>query len=193
MHSAHRHKDTRRHVHTRAHPITFRKLTACSWAKLDTALLVHLCSFPPPLSSSLWLPRTRRPSVQWDIIYHHRNNYWRRFIVRKFQAILRSSRPLYLPSSVVLSCPPAIPLLFLPSSLSSAFLHGSQWAMLQVRLPLAQAHHCRLQCRVCRAPYYILSEGPDRLFSLFLTMGASFFPREGMGKSFWYYTSSPVV
>lgn len=125
----HRHADTHTqtptYTHTHTHTITFRKLTACSRSQVKCCFaspslrpLPPLLS-SPPLSSSLWLPRTRRPTVQWDTIYHRRNNYWRRFIVRKFQA--NSSPPslsLYLPPpalslpSVFLSCPPAIPSFF---------------------------------------------------------------------------------
>lgn len=193
----HRNKETYIYRHTLIHAhtprtITFRKLPTCRWAKFSAALPVHLCLSSPPHLSSLWLPRTRRPSIQWDTIYHCRNNYWRHFIVRKFQAILSFISLfifLLLASSFLLSCHP---LLSLPAFHCCAFLHGSQWALLQVRHPLAQPHHCRLQHGGGRALYYILSEGPDRLFPLFLTIG-SLFPGKAMANSFWYCIFIPAV
>lgn len=73
---------------------THRKLIAHSWSQVKccfaspSLLLLPPLPSSPPHSSSFWLPRTRRPAVQWDTIYHCRNNYWRHFIVRKFQTIL---------------------------------------------------------------------------------------------------------
>lgn len=170
--AAHRHAGTNKHrrrqrIHTGIHMYihTHRHLQKVDCLQVKcyaSPSLLPPC--PPPLPSSLWLPRTRRPTVQWDTIYHCRNNYWRHFIVRKFQAILPPSPSPYLSSPVLpfrlsflLSCHP---LLLSPS------LHGSHWAPLQVTLPLAQAHHCRLQHRGSGALYYISSKGPDRLFSL---------------------------
>lgn len=60
---------------------------ACCWCQVKYCIASPSGVCLPPLpSSSLLLPRTRRPAVRRDTIYHRRNNYWRRFIVRKFQA-----------------------------------------------------------------------------------------------------------
>lgn len=100
---------------------------------------------PPLPSSSLLLPRTRRAAVRRDAIYHRRNNYWRRFTVRKFQA--NSSSPSF--SLFIFLLPLCFFFVRLPSapfpSLLHASLRGSSSAMLQVRLSLAQAHLCRSQ------------------------------------------------
>lgn len=121
--TAHRHADTNEPRHRYTQIYTHTSSPSESWllaagAKLNAALPVHLCVpsllCSPPLSSSLWLPRTRRPTVQWDTIYHCRNNYWRHFIVRKFQANSSPHLSLFIfllphSPSVFLSCPPAIP------------------------------------------------------------------------------------
>lgn len=167
---------TETHAHSGTHPITFRKLTACSWAKLDVALLVHLCSFPLPS------PHLFDSQGQGDPLYN-RTSFITTGTITGDVSLSENFKPFFphlslfillsLPSSVVLSCSP--PPSF-SSSLSLLCLFAwLQWATLQVRLPLAQAHHCRLQCRGGRAPYYILSEGPGQtFFSVFLTMGSSF-------------------
>lgn len=92
---------------------------ACCWSQVKYCIAspsrYHLLPLP---SSSLLLPRTRRPAVRQDAIYHRRNNYWRRFIVRKFQA--SSPSPFFslfiflLPLCFLLVRLPS--LLFLPSS-----------------------------------------------------------------------------
>lgn len=92
----------------------FETIISCTYCMASPSR----CHLPPLLSSSLLLPRTRRPAVRRDAIYHRRNNYWRRFIVRKFQA--NSSSPFFslfiflLPLCFLLVRLPSAPFLSFP-------------------------------------------------------------------------------
>lgn len=115
---------------------------ACHWSQVKYCTAGPSRYRLPPLpSSSLLLPRTRRPAVWRGAIYHRWNNYWRRFIVRKFLA--NSSPPSF--SLFIFLSPLSATFLFgshrllFPSLLHNASSRGSSSAMLQVRLSLAQS------------------------------------------------------
>lgn len=141
------------------------------WARAVLPPSLSSSSSPPlPLPPSLWLPRTRRPTVQWDIIYHRRNNYWRHFIVRKFQA------NSFLPS---LSLSPFLPLYLAPLPPLSVFAWlPMKWIAGQT--PISSGPSLQITAQWRR--YYISSKGLDRRFCHCLSQWVPLFTTENHGK-----------
>lgn len=173
------------YTHTHSH----LQIGACCWSRVKYCVASPSRYRLPPLpSSSLLLPRTRRPAVRRDAIYHRRNNYWRRFIVRKFQA--NSSSPSF--SLFIFLLPLCFFLVWLPTAPFPFLLHndslrGSSSAMLQVTLSLSQAHLCRSQPQRSRGPGVLR-------YAKFSFFSPSLISNDGksMGNCIWYYLSNPT-
>lgn len=123
-------------------------------AKLNAALPVHLCFCSLPCPHPLPAPHLFDSQGQGDPPYNGTPFITAGTITGDI-SLSENFKPFFpIPLSLSYSSfafslsfflflPSCHPLFFL-FFLSSASLHGSQWALLQVRLPLAQAHHCRL-------------------------------------------------
>lgn len=193
----HKHVQIRTSRRTHTHTITFRKLTACSRCQVK-------CCFgspsqrplPPLLFSPLLISLTPKDKETHCTMGHHlspQEQLLETFHCQKISSqFIPPSPSLYLlPHSVFLPRPAAIPSFF-PLFLYNASLHGSQWALLQVRLPLAQAHLYRLQQRRWSTVFYFMLRPWQTFLPMFLTMG-SFSPMERHGNFPLILISSPVL
>lgn len=162
-------------------------------------LLWQSISASPPSSSLLPSPHLFDSQGQGDPLYDG-TPFITTGTITGDVSLSENFKPIHPPISLSLSSsslcisssPCCHPLFFSPLFLYNASLHGSQWALLQVRLPLAQAHLYRLQQRRWSTVFYFMLRPWQTFLPMFLTM-ESFSPMERHGNFPLILISSPVL